>query len=77
MIAPSMTVLPVSAVPSGPLSARWPAALAMLALLTLLAACSKPEVAAAPAEPTVAGVRKLRVLSYFPKSRAFNYGTYR
>ena len=34
---------------------RWPATLGALALAVTLAACSKPELAAPPAEPTVAG----------------------
>jgi cobalt-zinc-cadmium efflux system membrane fusion protein len=62
MIAPSMTVLPACATFTAATDQtlrRWPStpgALALAALLAItLAACSKPEVAAAPAEPTVAG----------------------
>ena len=62
-----MTVLPVLSVLSArPPTAgrpfrqssvyrRWPATLGALALAVTLAACSKPELAAPPAEPTVAG----------------------
>ena len=59
MIAPSMTVFSVHFALSARPPRRWSAALGLLALAamlaTTLAACSKPEVAALPAEPTVAG----------------------
>ena len=58
MIALPMTVLPVLSAlcfTRGGTTRRWPATLGALALAATLAACSKPELVAAPAVPTVAG----------------------